>query len=231
LETRSHHDIVVLSDLHLGSEMCRAKDVTALLRSITFDKLILLGDIFQDMNFQRLKRGHWEVLSEIRKVSDHCGVVWVVGNHDYMLADVASHLLGIETHDRYELIYYGKNVMFMHGHQFDKQYSNPFVHRLIEVYLLMQKRRWFRRFMSYLITKFQIEFGTDKEKIRKKALLYAKKHCFQIIVCGHTHKSEKWELIEKNIAYYNSGSWLEDESSYIVMNEGVVEIIKVSTPI
>lgn len=94
-------ETVILSDLHLGSEISRADEAFDLLRSIEFRRLILLGDIFCDLNFRRLKREHWEFLSHIRKLSNpkrNVEVVWVEGNHDYGLIDVMSHLVGVPAY-------------------------------------------------------------------------------------------------------------------------------------
>src|SRR5512135_3735911 len=97
-------DTVIISDTHLGSEMSRARDALDLLRSLKFMRLILLGDIFSDLNFSRLTRDHWKFLSYIRKLSNpkrKIEVVWVEGNHDHGLSDVMSHLVGVPVYQRY----------------------------------------------------------------------------------------------------------------------------------
>ncbi len=53
---KASYDVVILSDLHLGSEISRAHEALELLRSLSFHRLILLGDIFCDLNFSRLKK-------------------------------------------------------------------------------------------------------------------------------------------------------------------------------
>ena len=86
-------DTLILSDVHLGSEISRASDGLALLRSMRFRRLILLGDMFNDLNFRRLKKEHWEFLSHIRKLSNpkrNVEVVWVEGNHDLGLSNLMS---------------------------------------------------------------------------------------------------------------------------------------------
>ena len=86
-------DTVIVSDIHLGSEMSRARDALDLLRSLDYKRLILLGDIFSDLNFSRLTRDHWKFLSCIRKLSNpkrKIEVVWVEGNHDHGLSNVMS---------------------------------------------------------------------------------------------------------------------------------------------
>lgn len=47
-------DTVILSDMHLGSEVSRAKDALQALKAMSFRRLILLDDIFCDLNFRRL---------------------------------------------------------------------------------------------------------------------------------------------------------------------------------
>ncbi len=55
-------DTVIISDLHLGSEVSQAGAALAFLHSIRFKRLILLGDIFADLNFRRLTKEHWKFL-------------------------------------------------------------------------------------------------------------------------------------------------------------------------
>jgi len=90
-------DTLILSDLHLGADMSRARDALRVLREHRYRRLILLGDIFADLNFGRLKKEHWKFLGFIRKLSNpkrKVEVVWVEGNHDHGLAPIMSHLVG-----------------------------------------------------------------------------------------------------------------------------------------
>src|SRR5215467_5572416 len=115
-------DTVIISDLHLGSDISRAAEALDFLRSITFKRLILLGDIFSDLNFRRLTKEHWKFLGYIRKLSNPrhgIEVVWVEGNHDHGLAEVMSHLVGIPVYQEYAWRYGGKRHLAIHGHQFD----------------------------------------------------------------------------------------------------------------
>ena len=47
------YDTLLLSDVHLGSDISRARDALAVLDSCSYRRLILLGDIFSDLNFGR----------------------------------------------------------------------------------------------------------------------------------------------------------------------------------
>ena len=92
-------DAIIISDIHLGSDVSKAKLLTTFLEKIEKENstkcIILNGDFFDNMDFRRLKKHHWKVLSLIRSMSDHIKVVLILGNHDGP-AEVLSHLLGID---------------------------------------------------------------------------------------------------------------------------------------
>src|SRR5947209_20390077 len=95
---------LILSDLRLGAETSRAREATRVLKESRFERLILLGDIFADLNFARLTKEHWKFLGYIRKLSNpkrNVEVVWVEGNHDHGLANIMSHLVGVRVYDHY----------------------------------------------------------------------------------------------------------------------------------
>src|SRR6185437_10391762 len=114
-------DTIIPSDLHLGSEVSRASDAIKMLKSASFNRLILLGDIFSDLNFGRLKKEHWQFLGYIRKLSNprrEIEVVWVEGNHDHGLTQVMSHLVGVRVYQEYSWEFEGLRHVAVHGHQF-----------------------------------------------------------------------------------------------------------------
>src|SRR5579863_1170005 len=53
------YDTLILSDVHLGADTSRAREATCVLKENRFRRLILLGDIFADLNFRRLTKEHW----------------------------------------------------------------------------------------------------------------------------------------------------------------------------
>ena len=104
------YDTLILSDVHLGAEVSRARAATRMLQENSFRRLILLGDIFADLNFGRLKKEHWKFLGAIRKLSNpkrKVEVVWVEGNHDLGLTNVMSHLVGVRVFQEYSWRYAG----------------------------------------------------------------------------------------------------------------------------
>src|SRR5207244_12994267 len=98
------YDTLILSDLHLGSEISRAAEALHLLRNSSFQRLILLGDIFCDLDFSRLKKDHWHFLSYIRKLSNpkrNTEVVWAEGNHDHGISAGLSHPMVVQASQHY----------------------------------------------------------------------------------------------------------------------------------
>ena len=116
------YNTLILSDLHLGAETSRAREATRVLKENRFQRLILLGDIFADLNFARLTKEHWKFLGYIRKLSNpkrKIEVVWVEGNHDRGLTNIMSHLVGVRVYQEYAWNYRGLRHIAIHGHQFD----------------------------------------------------------------------------------------------------------------
>src|ERR1700730_16721116 len=140
----SVYDTLILSDLHLGSEISRAKQATRMLGENRFRRLILLGDIFSDLNFGRLTKPHWKFLGYIRKLSNPkrgVEVVWVEGNHDQGLTDIMSHLVGVRVYQQYAWQHAGLRHLAIHGHQFDRVVANNMRLNYLgtQIYLQLEK--------------------------------------------------------------------------------------------
>lgn len=220
-----YYDTVIISDLHLGSEVSRAQDALEFLQSVEFRRLILLGDIFADLNFSRLTKEHWKFLGYIRKLSNpkhEKEVVWVEGNHDHGLTEVMSHLVGISVYQQYEWEYAGKRHLAIHGHQFDSFGINNFhITRIGQaLFLFLQKldskNKTFARYLDRLNTRW-LRLSTQ---VARGALSHAKTGNAERIFCGHTHVPLKEE--RDGIEYYNSGAWVDLRCTYItICHEGV----------
>src|SRR5205807_1646189 len=115
------YNTLILSDLHLSAETSHAREATRVLKANRFQRLILLGDIFADLNFARLTKEHWRFPGYIRKLSNpkrNVEVVWVEGNHDHGLSNIMSHLVGVRVFQQYKWECGGLRHIAIHGHQF-----------------------------------------------------------------------------------------------------------------
>jgi UDP-2,3-diacylglucosamine pyrophosphatase LpxH len=216
---KAYYDAVILSDLHLGSEVARAREALHLVRSLRFRRLILLGDIFCHLNFRRLKKEHWQFLSHIRKLSNpkrDVEVIWVEGNHDYGLTDVMSHLVGVPVYQEYIWESSGERNIAIHGHQFDNfiirnhMFLNGFASGL---YLQIQKLNSKGKLVAQLIDRLNTCWQHLTPKVANGALDYARAKGATHIFCGHTH--EAITVWRDGVIYYNSGSWINNQPTYI----------------
>ena len=216
------NDLLILSDLHLGSEISRASEALDLLRSTKFSRLILLGDIFCDLNFRRLTKDHWQFLSYIRKLSNprrNVEVVWVEGNHDYGLTDVMSHLVGIPVYQEYEWESAGVRNIAIHGHQFDNFIIKN--HMLMNgaassIYLHIQKLSTKGKLLARFLDRLNTSWQRLTPKVSKGALAYAESRKANRIFCGHTHQAIT--AVHNGINYYNTGAWTSSPCTYVTVS-------------
>jgi len=221
------YNTLILSDLHLGAETSHAREATRVLKANHFQRLILLGDIFADLNFARLTKDHWKFLGYIRKLSNpkrHIEVVWVEGNHDHGLTNIMSHLVGVRVYQHYEWNYRGLRHIAIHGHQFDGfQVNRVTLSRVgTSLYLLLQKLDFKSKPVARLIDRLNTRWLRMSPKVAAGALNYARHHKAGRIFCGHTH--EAFHVEQDGIEYYNSGGWVDSRLTYLTIDETGVQI-------
>ena len=219
------YDTLILSDVHLGAEVSRARAATRMLKGNSFRRLILLGDIFADLNFGRLKKEHWQFLGAIRKLSNpkrQVEVVWVEGNHDLGLTNVMSHLVGVRVFQEYAWKYAGLTHLAIHGHQFDGFAVNSLSLSNLgtRFYLLLQKLDFRDKPLARLIDRLNTRWLRMSAKVAAGAIAHARQRGAERIFCGHTH--DAMDLVRDGIHYYNSGGWIDSRLTYITVgSEGV----------
>jgi UDP-2,3-diacylglucosamine pyrophosphatase LpxH len=228
------HDTLILSDLHLGAEMSRAREALRVLQQTSYRRLILLGDIFADLNFGRLKKEHWKFLGYIRKLSNPkrgVEVVWVEGNHDHGLTEIMSHLVGVRVYQEYQWNYLGVSHLAVHGHQFDGfSVKNVRVSYWFGTLLYLQLQKWDTKHKA--LTRFIDRLGTRwqrlSEKVAEGALAHARHQQAERIFCGHTHVA--LHKHDQGADYYNCGAWIDARPTYITVGEEGVKIHEYEGP-
>jgi UDP-2,3-diacylglucosamine pyrophosphatase LpxH len=220
-------DAVIVSDIHLGSANCEAKRLCHLLErllegELRTERLILNGDVFDSIDFRRLHKSHWKVLSLIRKLSDRIEIVWLAGNHDGT-AEIISHLLGVTVQQEYILETGGERLLILHGHVFDDFIETyPVLTWLADtVYRVLQWLDRTHRFAK-LAKHGSKTFLRCARKIADGAVELARRRGCTMVACGHTHVAD--EGSEGGIRYYNSGCWTELPCTYLTVADGVVEL-------
>jgi UDP-2,3-diacylglucosamine pyrophosphatase LpxH len=220
----SSANTIIVSDIHLGSELSRVPELIKVLDSWTYERLILLGDIFDNLNLNRLNKIHWNFLSYIKHIAAQKEVVWIEGNHDQGLVHVVPYLLGIRACREYTWDYNGKRYLAMHGHQFDDFVTNNgkitslacFFHRLVE---RIDTNR-------FILSRFLQRHSTTLLRLSKKvahdAIHYALTKGVSYVFCGHTHQAMSMRV--NDIHYYNTGCWTDRPASYVSIDGHGVQL-------
>lgn len=226
---RRRLDVVVLSDVHLGTYGCRAKELLNYLRSIQPNMLILNGDIIDGWQFSKrfFPAAHMQVIKELMQfVSSGTRVIYITGNHDEMLRKYTDlHMGNFTLTDKLVLEIDQQMVWIFHGDVFDNttQGSARLIAKLgSNGYGLLIL---FNRFVNALLG----FAGKDKISISKKimagvnkavakvndleqiATSLAIKKKYDFVICGHIHQPaiKKIDNAEGKVVYLNSGDWVE----------------------
>lgn len=222
--------LVVISDVHLGTYGCQAKELLQYLKSIQPKTLVLNGDIIDMWNFSKsyFPSSHMKVLQYILKLSAKgTRVIYITGNHDETLRKYSDLILGnFELVDKLVLDLDGKKAWIFHGDVFDsstKGYAKAIakiggkaydllilINSIINWFLVMMGRE--KRSFSKIIkdsVKKAVSFISNFETT---AATIAIEKNYDYVVCGHIHKPQikTIENEKGSVLYLNSGDWVEN---------------------
>jgi UDP-2,3-diacylglucosamine pyrophosphatase LpxH len=221
------YDAIILSDIHLGADNCQAKRACQFLHRLVrgelcTNKLILNGDVFDSIDFRRLKKKHWKVLSLVRKLSDRMEIIWISGNHDGS-TEFVSHLLGTTVVEEFILHSGGRKILVLHGHAFDEFLdAHPILTWIGDcIYFLLQRIDRTHRFAKFA-KKSSKTFLRCARVIEEKSLDYARRKGCVAVCCGHTHVAAA--RYASAVQYFNCGCWTEWPGSYLTVIDGYVRL-------
>jgi len=223
-------EIVVISDVHLGTFGSRAEELNLYLDSIEPKTLIINGDLIDIWQFRKryFPKSHFSILQKIINLAaSGIPVYFLPGNHDNLIRRFGDFSIG-NFHVQNELILNIDNqkTWFHHGDKYDTTVKNQafaaFGGYLYEHLILIENG--FNRFLKLFRIK-PIQFAKSlkmfsKKMSKKSANFEAKalaesieKGC-DIMICGHVHQPQKrvFENEHGSILYLNSGDWVENLS-------------------
>lgn len=221
------YEYTIISDLHLGSNVCRADNILEFLYYLETENLILNGDIFDNMDFRRLKKSHWHILKKLRQISKNTNLIWIRGNHDYECEPIA-HLIGAEW--KIEHTIEGKKRIYItHGDKFDTIIANrPMLTRIADnIYRLIQSfDKWRGNDFKYskLIKNKSKTLTRIIGHTIDRAIKFAKKNKYNTIIIGHLHKPCCVTTTEDMVEYVNSGCWTDKDCHYVSINNGTINV-------
>lgn len=230
---KRHVDVAVISDVHLGTYGCHAKELVNYLQSISPQVLILNGDIIDGWQFSKsyFPATHMSVIKEILHfVTKGTRVIYITGNHDEMLRRYSETSLGnFILADKYLMEIDGKTIWVFHGDVFDNttKGSAKILAKLGgKGYDLLILLNSFINFISKLFGGEKLSFSKKIKNGVKKAITYinnfentvaelAIEKKYDYVICGHIHQPEKRIIETENgkVIYLNSGDWIENLSA------------------
>ena len=222
-------EIVVLSDIHLGTYGCHAEELLKYLKTIKPKKLILNGDIIDMWQFSKRywPKSHMQVVKHITGLlAKNTKIIYLTGNHDEMLRKFAGFKLGSFTIDNKVVLKLNqKRAWVFHGDVFD---------------ITMQYSKWLAKlgaigydtlivlntFVNWILTKVGRQKISLSKKVKdsvKSAVKFinnfettaadiAIENGYDYVICGHIHQPEiKHIQTDKGeVLYLNSGDWVEN---------------------
>lgn len=230
-------DILVLSDIHLGTYGCRAAELNDYLRSVRPGMVVLNGDIIDIWQFRKswFPKEHIRVLKRLLKLAGKVPVYYITGNHDEALRRYSPSMVGnLHLVDRLELTIGGERHLFFHGDVFDASIGGAkWLAKLGgHGYDLLIRINAVVNWCLVRMGRPRSSFSARVKKSVKKAVSYiqdfeeaaaimAVRQGFAHVVCGHIHQPQIRTISgpEGSVNYMNSGDWIEHLSA-LEYNEG-----------
>lgn len=230
--SRRKIEVLVLSDIHLGTYGCHAEELCTYLDSIDPKKIILNGDIVDIWQFKKRywPQSHTEVLHRLMDfLSQGVEIFYITGNHDELIRKFSDfHLSNFHIIDKLVMELDGKKVWIFHGDVFD---------------VTMQYSKWLAKFGGYgydfliylnrtmnaglrMIGRGNYSFSKAIKNSVKKAIKFVRdfeitaadlaiQNQYDYVVMGHIHTPEQKTIYRNNskVVYLNSGDWVENLTS------------------
>ena len=222
-------DIVVISDVHLGTYGCHANELLKYIKSIRPKQVVLNGDIVDIWQFSKRywPKSHMKVVRLFLDwTSKGIRVHYITGNHDEMLRRFVGFRLGsFSIENKIVLNLHGKKAWMFHGDVFDVTMQHSlWIAKLGAVgydFLILLNRA-----INYLFKKMgrgpismskrikngvksAIKFIGDFERTAADIAIEKK---FDYVVCGHIHQPQMRTIktAKGEVMYLNSGDWVEN---------------------
>ena len=225
-------DILVISDLHLGTYGSEADEVLAYLDTINADKIVINGDFVDIMIFNKRfwPSSHMKVIKYfLDLISQGKEIYYVTGNHDELMRKFLNFKIqNFKIVNQIVLDTAKGKVWIFHGDVFDFSIQTQWLTKLagfLYDYMIIFNS-WINKKIMRPLGRKRLNFSKTIKSNVKTAVQYfanfemkaaevAQKNGYKYVVCGHIHtpKIESFNINGEEVIYMNSGDWLESLSS------------------
>jgi len=222
---KKHVHILLISDIHLLSEICNERALLKVFEEYSYDELIIVGDLHEREG--KLTDGQFEIVKHLRENRDK--VVYIDGNHDRGEKTSIGRLIDIEPVKKHIWQLAGRKFCAIHGDKFDRWcwiFGQHEVDRLFNHLVSFAKR--FNVPLVQNTGLFDCMHNWITSHFRRQAIKFARKKGFDAIICGHTHHAQYRPPNGKgkSVEYVNCGAFvLDNPCSWITIDQnGTIEI-------
>ncbi len=222
-------DLLVISDIHLGTYGCHASELLRYLNSIEPRTVVLNGDIIDIWQFSKRywPATHMMVVKHfVGLMAKGVPVYYIPGNHDELLRKFKGFQLGaLKICNKLSLQLNGQKVWIFHGDAFD---------------VVMEHSRWLAKlgamgydmlilinrafnFVSQKLGRGKISLSKKVKNKVKSAVAFLNKFestvsevaasgGYRYVICGHIHEPciKTMVTAQGPVNYLNSGDWIEN---------------------
>ena len=222
-------ELVIISDVHLGTYGCHSEELLRYLKTIKPKRLILNGDIIDMWQFSKRywPKSHMQVIKHITGLlAKGTKIVYLTGNHDEMLRKFSGFRLGsFVIANKKVLSLQGKQAWVFHGDVFDvtMQYSKWLAKLGALGYDALILLNSLVNFIMKLFGKGKISLSKRVKDSVKQAVKFindfektaaeiAIENGYEYVICGHIHHPEMKKITTEKgeVTYLNSGDWVEN---------------------
>ena len=230
-------DILVISDLHLGTYGSKATEVLTYLKTVDAKKIVINGDFVDIMLFNKnfWPNSHMKVIKYfLDLISQGKEIYYVVGNHDESLRKFLNFKIqNFKIVNQVVLDTDIGKAWFFHGDVFDFSIQSQWITKLAGYtydYMIVINN-WINKKIMKPLGGARLNFSKTIKSYVKTAVQYlgnfeelaaetAQKNGYKYVACGHIHspKIKTFNVNGEDITYMNSGDWLESLSSLEFVN-------------
>ncbi|MEM9673821.1 MAG: UDP-2,3-diacylglucosamine diphosphatase [Bacteroidota bacterium] len=222
-------EVAVISDVHLGTYGCRAKELLSYLKSIKPKILVLNGDIIDIWQFSKRywPASHMRIVKQIfGMAAKGVQIYYITGNHDEMLRKFEGFTMGsLQIQNKVVLELDDRKAWIFHGDVFDiTMKHSKWLAKLGAIgYDTLILLNAFVNFVREKIGMGRVSFSKKIKNRVKGAVKFiddfentaaeiAIQNEYDYVICGHIHNPEIKTIHngQGSVVYLNSGDWIEN---------------------
>ncbi len=243
-ERITYYRSIWISDFHLGTARCQARELFEFLRHHQADTLFLVGDIIDGWNmgpgwsWTPYQTAVVEELWSWRRRGTR--IVFIPGNHDENDRELVRMLFGsIECHPHFlHRTAESRRMLVIHGHQFDSSLHGSRWMSIVGSLCYSTALRinlWYNRQGvprdSSSCNPAQLLRRHLKRAVHQlvdfpdaRVIDGAREHRADGVICGHTHRPDHRMI--GPLLYVNDGDWVQSRTALVERHDGTLDLVR-----